>query len=219
MGILGMGIVDRINELSKRIKAGSGDNPLVFLDTGAVIDFENELKLWKQKDSSLSSSKWYSQFAKDFPIFVTEGVMEETTRHHEHNRVNGRPEISRETHAIMQKYHENYCMYLKKIERHGKPFDQVRLDAHWASQFAFAGDYKKGVLDVISTVDRETVETAVWLRYSVDSDKKPVTSSVILSPDRHLEDTVAVLTDRNMAVSSVHGDFGYDGIKVLTSRY
>jgi len=209
----------RLSNLVKNIKKDSGDHPLVFLDTGAVIDFENELKLWRQNDKSRNSTQWYHLLSKDLPIFITEGAMSEVTKHHEHHKINGRPEISAETYDLVNKYHEDYCKFLKEISDPKRDLDQVRFDTYWASELSFREDYKKGVLDVISNIDRETVETAAWMRYVSNPKDKGVTSSIILSPDKHLDETVATLTDKNMVLTEIHGKFAYDNIKVLTSRY
>jgi len=208
----------RLEKFVGNIGDGVGDNPLVFLDTGAVIDFERELEFWKLRSHDYNSSRWYSNLGKGLPLFVTEEAMKEITRHHEKFRINNRPEISEETFGIVQGFHENYCKFLKEMSMNPKSLDQVRFDTYWASKLAFKDDYKKGVLDVISPSDREMISTAVWLRYALDKNNRDITSCRVLSPDSHLKTTIEALTDQNRDIYDQFGEFGYNNIRVVSSR-
>jgi len=208
----------RIYQLMPKIRQNGGDNPIVFLDTGAIIDFEKEARLWHRKDPSYGS-KWYEELTKSFRTFISEGAMRETSRHHKECLVNRYPEISCETHEIMASLHQNYCKFLKEIKPGSINFDTARFDTYWASALSFENNEKKGVLDIISNVDKETVETATFLRYAFDPYNQPITSCTIISPDDHLVETVKTLTDGNPEVRIKFGDFGYNNIKVVNSRF
>ena len=61
----------RLARFVTHIKDGLGENPLVFLDTGAIIDFEREVRSWKLIDSQLTPSDFYNGICgKGFPIYV-----------------------------------------------------------------------------------------------------------------------------------------------------
>lgn len=200
-------LVNKINDVLK------GDTSLVFLDTGAVIDFEVEIiGTSRLKDKSFSPSTFYSLLQRRLPkIFVTEHALQEIHRHQLH-RISRHPEISSETFDIVFQMHVDYIDFIRQISAVGRDLEQVRYDVYWAGKMAFEADHKKCCKDPISLPDREQIAAALWCRYTYGlnshGNERPVTSSVIISPDCHFTRTVEFLT-RNLE---------YDSIGVVTSR-
>lgn len=209
---------DRITRFRKLMLQHAGSNPLFFLDTGAIIDFEKEVKRWKLKDNRYNTRDYYAELSRGLQIYVTEKVIGEVARHHEHHFVNGFPEISQETMDIVSRFHSEYCRFLKEISINTADFERVRWDSYWACHFTFPEGCKKSYIDPISCTDRETVETAIWARYALDSNRNPITSSTVISPDEHLIESIRTLTDQNSELLEKIGAFGYVNVRVLTSR-
>lgn len=209
----------RIRKLVELVKNDAGENPLVFLDTSAILDFEKEIKLWKLKDRANNTSLWYMNLEKGFPLFVTEGVMAEVTKHYTCNCIGGRPEISDETYGLIEKMHEKYCAFLREISMNPRDLEKVRYDSYWASILGVRDNEKKRDFDIVSSVDRKTVENAAWLRYALDKNGNPVTSSSVIGHDGHLSESIRVLTDKDMEICEKFGHLGYDNIKFVDSRY
>lgn len=207
------GMDDMIKYLSCQIKKVGGKNPIVFLDAGAVIDFEKWIKQAKLKDSSLTSDHFYGSLGRQgFPLFLTEHNLEEVEAHHIDHKIGGRPEIGPRTMDISKKMYSGYMDFLKNAVP-TLSIDNVRLDTFWASRLAFPEDHKKSEQDPMSYNDRELVASSVWSRY-VDHSHLP-TGVVILSPDAHVIETTRVLTDSR---SDISDKFGYGGVSVLSTR-
>ena len=119
----------RVDSLAEQVLNSGGAFPLVFLDTGAIIDFETEvLKQWKLTDSKIGPANFYLMLgAKGFPIYVTNEVMEEVGAHYMGHRVNGNPEISSETMAIILSMNDKYHSLLKTVST---PIDKDAVRYH-----------------------------------------------------------------------------------------
>ncbi|MEI6731189.1 MAG: hypothetical protein WCK90_00760 [archaeon] len=207
-------IMDKmVKYVSERIKSLGGKNPIVFLDAGAVIDFEKWIKQAKLKNSSLTPDHFYGALnSQGFSVFLTEHALEEVETHHIDHKIGGRPEVGPRTMDISRKLHSNYMDFLKNAVP-TLSIDNVRLDTFWASRLAFPEDHKKSEQDPMSYNDRELVASSVWSRY-VDHAHAP-TGVVILSPDAHVIETTRILTDSRYDVSD---KFGYGGVSVLSTR-
>jgi hypothetical protein len=208
---------DRVERLVERVLKDSGDNPIVFLDTGAIIDFEKEvLRRWKLVDSSATTPKFYNLMANNgFPIYVTDHIYGgEVVRHQQCNSLNGNPEISHDTFEIVTDMHNAYCNFLRSIDGNAFDIEEVRYATYTAGLEAFEEGHKKKCIDPISRVDRELVASALWARYatlpSVDSiESKPISTSTIVSPDCHISGTSKVLMSK---------EYGYEGLRTISSR-
>jgi len=203
-------IAERVHEV------GKGDF-LVFLDTGAIIDFEKDvMRRAKLIDSSVTSSRFYNRLSwKIFPMFVTDHILSELFTHHRKHELSGRPEISGETFEAVWDMHEKYCTFLRGVDGSDRESEQVRYDAYWAGQLAFPEGHKKKCRDPISRTDRELVASALWSRYTWESigssnAKLRYDSAVIISPDCHVSGAVELLMETI--------NLGYDGLSVVSSR-
>lgn len=209
---------NRVNVLARRILDSSGNNPITFFDTGAIIDFEKEVsRNLRLIDKRITPSTFYESFRKKVhPIFVTEHVMEEVVAHNKYHKLNEIPEISNETFNIVTGMHRDYCEFLRSISSNGLDIEQVRYDVYWAGKMAFDLEHKKCCRDPISRVDREQLAAALWAKYSCVQDNsgkdRCVSSSIIVSPDCHLVGTTKIL------LSDHEFNSGYHGIKVVSSR-
>ena len=222
----------RLDTLSKKVVAPLGKTGVLFLDTGAVIDFEREIHLCHLKDPQSTPSFFYQSLHAVIPsLFVTAPVLSEIRRHHELHRYNGRPEISAETFNLMGLFYSSYCDFVRTNPSSLSP-DKARYDTYWASQFAFDPDHKKACSDEISVVDRDLVSSALLTRYSGD-----VACVAVASSDSHIAKSLAVLNDqipireayvtclsRKLGLPPEHclnGEvlsFGYDGLVPVHSR-
>jgi hypothetical protein len=206
-----------IERLIEIVREEGGERPLVFLDTGAVIQFENELAA--NENARLTSYWLYSALAKKFPIYVSEHALQEICRHHKEHIIGRRPEISEETHFIMENLHKDYCSFLKQVRSNPRRLDEVRYDVLNAGQIAeivrSREHEKKKNKEGMSEIDREILGTAAFLRYAVLEGEKPITSSIILSTDNLLIDCAHILCDRFYHVFEEFGKFGYDNVKVF----
>lgn len=218
---------ERLNRLVVTIKDLGGTKPVVFLDTGAIIDFDREIcKKWRLSDSQANVQLFYRHLTQQgLPLFVTEGTLSEVILHHTRHRINGRPEISSDSFRSVLGMHADYCEFLRNLAGVALDPETVRYDVYWASKIAFPPEHKKNCLDPISKADRDLVAEALWARYtssppSILKTHEPgpkygmgpaeqITGSVIISPDSHIHQTVRVLWDE---------PFDYNGLGVAHSR-
>src|SRR3989344_1837088 len=205
----------RIKNLAERIKSSVGDNPLVFLDTCAVIDFEKEVRRARLVDQRITNALFFDSFlsALHLPIYITEHIYREIEQH-TRCRISGHPEISRGTFRMVGNMHSDYCDFLKNVQGSDFEFDKVRYDVYWAGKMAFSNSHKKGCRDLISVTDRELLSTALWARYTSIpmgeiSEVKCITDSIIVSSDSHIIETSRVLNNP---------EFGYSSLRTVSSR-
>ena len=238
--IAGLSMEDRLSVLGEQIRRNARDNTLIFLDTGAIIDFEQQGRVWRARDRESLSSFYYALMGSGFPVFVNRRVYAETKRHATENFLNGRHEISPETMAFVHLMYKNFHKFLRQfVDRNDQPIDEVRYDVYWASQLALGQDPRSNGLDRISRTDKSLVAAAVWSRYAhlpgavgmrdIDGgeggkkqDTVPIDGTIIISPDGHVREIVDLLTDRSAVSYDLQSDcgikFGYDGIRVVSSR-
>ncbi len=224
----------KVKSITSSIRKSGGNNPIVLFDTSAIIDFERIIDESRLKDRDADPSSFYGYMVRTgFPLFVTPGVYEEVENHRKHVSISGRPEISGVTGSVTEGMRINYFDACQKIDAALDDPERLRHDAYWASHLAFHHEehgvtrksknlHKKAYGDPISAVDRELIGQALVLRQMMPIDKpydhveeRPCTGVVILSPDRHVHDSVRVLTDQH---PDVEERFGYSGIHVVSSR-
>lgn len=166
----------------------------LFLDTGAIIDFERKLNTLRTKtlvSRETLASSFYDELLHRVPLtFVTEPVLKEVIRHHHANHRNGNPEISHASSHFACLFYSNYCDF-QKSHSCTKDVEKIRYDTYWAGTFAFDNHHKKCYDDRISFTDRDLIASAVAARYSGELD-----AVYIVSPDSHHHRTVEVLSDR-----------------------
>lgn len=224
----------KVKSITSSIRKSGGNNPIVLFDTGAIIDFERIIDESRLKDKDADYSSFYGYMVRTgFPLFVTPGVYDEVENHRKHVSISGRPEISGVTGSVIEGMRINYFDACQTIDTTLGDPERLRHDAYWASHFAFHHEerwvnsksknrHKKAYGDPISAVDRELIGQALVLRLMMPVDKpheyveeKHCTGVVILSPDRHIRDSIKVLTDQH---PDVEERFGYKGIHVVSSR-
>jgi len=204
----------RLNKLAGKILVFAGENPLVFLDTGAIIDFEREIDRWKLAGLKISPVEFYKELFKRIgrtPVYVTEHIYNESMVHNQHHVINGKREISDGTIDFISGLHSDYCSFLRDVQNNPYFYDNLRYHTYWAGKMAFDKYHKKNCLDPMSFADRELVSSALWARYASflkGGNEVDVTSSVIISPDCHVSEVSKVLVQ----------NFGYDGLEVVSSR-
>jgi len=215
----------RIEKLLKRMNYEQGKKVLVFLDTGAIIDAEEELAKYKLYNSGAQIEKIYnSLLGRGLNLFVISPVFGEVLSHHNCNKVNGRAEISKQNFEIVSNLQSAYENFLQNIKNNDKDeIDAVRRDVYWASVFAFEEDKKKGERDPISHVDRELISSAAWARYAhvpfysknanggIETVVQKPDEVIVLSPDSHVEKTITMMSINQLGLN-------YEGIRTVSSR-
>ena len=203
-------------------------DPVVFLDSGAILDFEEEIyKRWRLSDSkNARPSAFYEHLTRNgFPIFVTESVLHELTPHYENHRINGNSELSGETFDVIKSLHSKYCDFMKNVMGNGLDSELARYHTYMASLLAFEEGHKKQCRDKMSRTDRELIASALWARYTYVpfgnfGSSKLISSSIILSPDCHIKGTCDVLTRQKTFKYQGQNviPFGYIGLRVINTR-
>ncbi len=188
------------NGLLNRLKA-IGGNPMFLLDTGTIIDLENNHK----NDGRCFCSGLLGEIASLYPLVITKGVMDEVENHYEHIRIGNRREISEPTCGFIQALYEN-SKNIMEDSGICQDEDGIRYAVYWASKFAFEEDYRKGKNDKPSDTDLELVTTALMLSRG-EYEGIPITSANVLSPDSHVEKIIEKLNEME-----------YGGIKAIPSR-
>ena len=221
----------RLDRLAGRMKKSAGNTCAVFLDTGAIIDFEREIERWKLKDSRVTPYDFYQDLtSRRMPLYVTVPICGEVLFHHKNHKLSGSPEISGETVELIMSMHQNYLDMLKRERVALRDSEQVGYDTYWASKMAFAEGHKKREMDPVSYADRDLVSSALWARYirfpeedqkvffettSREEKLNGLSGVVILSPDSHIERLVNVLTGKDF---ESRGAFDYNGLYTFSSR-
>ena len=196
-------------KLSEESLAGQGEKPVIYLDTSAILDFENSLRFRKIKDKSLTSGDFYRVITSSCPrVFVTSRVLNESQRHYNNCRINGLPELSCESMDIISKFHEDSCDFLRNAS-HEFSYDDFRYDVYLASISAFSRGHKKRELDPISGIDRDLIASALDTRYS-----SGVTGVSVLASDSHILKTIDFLSGEQLLDKSKQ----YDNIKGVNTR-
>ncbi len=228
----------RVGKIARRVLQGTQQKPHVFLDTGAVIDFEREIALCRLKDSSVTPDMFYSLFfgLVGDNVWVNDGVFEEIESHHIHHLLGGRPEICDESYRNVSGMHVRFKDFSRGSIFCGD-LDKIRHSTYWASKLAFPNGHKKLCDDEASCVDRGLISSAFHIatidrnvpyrRQNVFLDFSPVentnrASVVVVSPDSHITETIKVLTDSHPTVTYNHPEinwrFGYNGVRAVSSR-
>ena len=205
-----------VGDIARKVLDGAGSNPVVFLDSGAIIDFEREvLKKWRLSDVRAANPETFYELLSDkiHNLFVSEHIINEVRTHCDCNTINGKPEVSAKTIDSLCRLHEEYCNYIRDVSGMGMEMDVARYQTFHASSMAFEKDHKKAQLDPISRTDKELVALTLWSRYTCLPgyfDKNiPVSQGVIISPDNHIIRTIGVLSGK---------DFEHSGLRVVNSR-
>jgi hypothetical protein len=111
MALFFMDHPERLLRLIAGIKKNSGDNPLVMLDSSAVLDFEREVELRQLKDRTFGPDKWYGPMQENFPVLIPEAVFGEISRHALTCFRAGHPEICRESIDWLKKCIKNIVLF------------------------------------------------------------------------------------------------------------
>ena len=128
----------RLDRLAGRMKKSAGNTCAVFLDTGAIIDFEREIERWKLKDSRVTPYDFYQDLtSRRMPLYVTVPICGEVLFHHKNHKLSGSPEISGETVELIMSMHQNYLDMLKRERVALRDSEQVGYDTYWASKMVF----------------------------------------------------------------------------------
>lgn len=221
-------IGDRLKKLLRRMDHVPSKNTLVFVDTGAFIDAEDEVSTWRLCENGANFDSLYNYLHNSgLRLFVTEANLNESYMQYRHNKINGHSIIRPEHFKIIEGYHEDYKTFLNSVKGNELDEEQIRLDTHWASLLAFENGHKKKDRDPISLADKALVYEAVKARYSLyphkvfgigGNEREEVCtpeSVIILSPDAHLDGMTRILTNGDIGFERRQN---YDGIKAVKSR-
>lgn len=229
-----LGMNEYLKLLASGIRKGSGNNFLVFLDTSAILDFEDYSRTWRVEDRSHKPAAFYESLMRaGFPVYINKQVLKEVRKHHEKNRIGNSREVSAETMEFAQKMYSDYHEFLQVlVAGNPKEIEDIRYDVYWASKLAFSDDHKKVNGDRISLVDRSLVTAAVWSRYVVLDDNAGLTNPlfdtpnqsksidhvVVVSADSHISETLRVLTDHTIWPDHQDPLYTYDSIRAVDCR-
>lgn len=194
-----------------------GDNHIIFLDTGAIIDIDTWVRRYRIKDKSHTVHSWYDAIEKDKTVLLTPLVLEEVMQHHIYHKINGIPEISKESIAYAEKYFTNFQNFYSKLS-HPESIDNVRYDAYWATKLAFDDDQKKGEIDQISRTDIDLLISSIEVKHSLDDNLREISDVTVISPDRHIHDTLNLLSGRHHKYDANYTEFDYKNIEALCLR-
>lgn len=208
----------RIKNFCSNLHDKKGDNHIIFLDTGAIIDIETWVRRYRIKDKSHDINMWYNGIRADKKILVTPQILGEVRDHHYHHKINGRPEISRESYDLAQKFYQEYLKFKKECKCSVHDIEQIRYDAYWATKLTFEGDEKKEVIDPMSNADIELIVNSVAAKHLCSTKDNPVTGMTILSSDRHIHDTIKMLRGEHDKYDRSYTGFNYQGIHSLCLR-
>lgn len=181
-----------------------GENPLIFLDTSAVIDFEKicyDTSLGQSgKDKPRDCSRYLETLSQTQRIIIPSCMVEELEKHR-NCFIGRRKEISDKTFEVVNKIDVNS----KKIMKSAKTMndrEKIRLDVYWATKECFRDNHKKDVQDRISDNDKNLVVDAIHYKNSKINGKE-ITSSLIYSLDSHIHHLVYFLKNQ---------EYDYQGI-------
>lgn len=215
MGLQLMG--KRIEGLVKLICREAGSNPIVFLDTGAVLDFEQESQGWRLNDSKLTTNNFYNGLSERLRnMYITGDILEEILNHHENHKINGRKEVSKETYEHASRMFLDYLDFMREADFPDDfDFENVRHDVYWAGHLSFNPDHKKCYQDSISDNDRQLIADALATKYLIGNAAGDKTGTVIVSPDCHYSKTVDLLMGRH---PEHNGIFKYRPVSVISTK-
>lgn len=175
----------------------SPDKDLFLLDTGVIIDLEQEYFTRGFKNDPKKRkhpAALIERIAMNYPLIITPRVLREVKIHSEKCIVNGnRPEISEPTTRLVEALYDSESREVLELNRVSSlEYDSLAYNVYQASQEAFKGDYRKGEKDEISCTDRELITLALLLSHGRHGLSK-INYVNILSPDEHIPRTVHVL--------------------------
>ncbi len=187
--------------------------PIIFLDTGAIIDIcrsanEEQMKQKNKKDfplNELYADHFLMNLAGKYQTLVSPLTSAEVNRHY-HVKLNGNTKEIKETmHPLIDKFSTDYKR-LNKFVLGNVPDDSDRYKVYWATKLSCIENGKKN-LEGFSDVDKEILDNAIlFSKYFFKEDRKadPV---AIFSSDEHIFKGVEMLNG-----------LGYGNVITLSSR-
>src|SRR3989344_5934699 len=107
-------IEQRVVKIANAVSKAGGVMPIVFLDSSAILDIEEDVRKARLNDSHANSDNFYKPFALVHPnTFVTDEILTEIGNHYKNHLLNGRREISRETSISAYNMRANFVNYHK----------------------------------------------------------------------------------------------------------
>jgi hypothetical protein len=187
-----------------------GDNPLIFFDCGAIIDFEKYFhdnccgsrKAICQRDSY----EYLKILSKTNRTIIPDYMFFELKRHR-NCYIGRRKEISDRTFEVIESINKNSNKIMSNLEP-SLDKEKIRLDIYWATKECFKNNSKKDLYDRISDNDKNLIVDAIYAKNS-KINGKDVTASIIFSPDYHILQLVYFLKTQ---------EYDYQGIFAFSSR-
>lgn len=209
--------VKRLEKLIRNVKSDLGSEAFMFLDTGAIIDLEEERRRMINGQSK-SALEIFNLFRDNgLPLFVISEILSEVYDHTNYYSLNGKggnPEICSETYREVLEMHRRWCNFMAE-SRPNRSLDEVRYAVYLGSHAAFAEEEKKKVIDPMSAVDRELVTSGLWARHLCNNQfiSGFPTGVAILTSDDHVQRTTDFLTSAH-----IPDRLRYRGIKTYNTR-
>jgi hypothetical protein len=167
--------------------AYGNDTNLFLLDTGVLIDLENEYASIGMCNGHIHPAKVLDRISMEHRLVITPGVLKEV-RDHRLCRIGARSEISEPTGILTERLFRESQTFVHNAKT-DPSFDSHRYQVYLAAQDAFRNDFRKGEKDRISPVDIETLTYALVLS-KLEQDGEKIGCVNVLSPDSHLHSTL-----------------------------
>lgn len=167
---------------------------LFIVDTGAIIDLDAEYAKVGMNNGHVHPGKLLDMISMEHPLIITPGILKEVRRHRL-CRIGHRSEITEGTGVLVERLARESQGILQDAKA-VRDYDFHKYAVYMAGRAAFANDYRKGEKDVISDVDVDNLTLALVLS-RMQYEGEPVGCVNILTPDEHLEGTLACLKTCN----------------------
>lgn len=176
-----------------------GEDPLVLLDSGTIIDLEENLR----KTGLPQDSAGLLLYANPNTYVIVPGVLNEL-KSHSSMRINGKVrELEPSTIDVCDTLAQRTQEMIECLKSNTSiDWDTIGYDVWLASQVAFEEGHKKREQDIISSVDREIITTAFYMAQAKPEidERGRVT---ITSPDTHIRNTTNLLNKQERYIYKV----------------
>lgn len=220
----------RIFSLIENIFLHAGANPIVFLDSGALIDFDSEARRWRLVPDyrDMTPERFYltinttlAKSKSNNVFFMTPENHEELQNHYENHFLNGRSEVSRDTFEFGSESYLLFRKFMENIHFNENDFDRFSYDLYWASKMAFGNGHKKSCLDCISLADKELLNYALYFSQAITNNLVfGYTGVCVISPDSHILETIKVISGESHSckLPDIENNYNYKLLKGVSSR-
>lgn len=191
----------------------SGTLPIVFLDTGAIIDIsksarEEEMRQKGKRNMPMQeiyADHFLMNFAGKYQTLVSPLTHSEINKHYCVTFNGNTKEIHEAICPLVDKFLIDYKR-LKEFVFRNVPDDTDKYNIYWTTKFCCVENEKKD-LEGFSDVDREILDNAVLFSKYFSKDGKGASPVAVFSSDEHIFKGVEMLKE-----------LGYGNLITLSSR-